>query len=119
MLLLGLARLKADDTLTLKEKKRKLEALGTAELERWLRAGPLSEAAAKALGFESMAISPVVSATAVRGALELRNSSVEYWQRIPLLPGLELMLRADARDAARLAAQRICEEYVVLGPPVS
>ncbi len=28
------------------------------------------------------------------------------------LPGLDLMLRADAKDAARLAAQRICEEYV-------
>ena len=39
--------------------------------------------------------------------------------RISLLPGLDLMLRADARDAARLAAQRICEEYVVLVPPVS
>jgi hypothetical protein len=37
----------------------------------------------------------------------------ESWQRIALLPGLELLLRADAKEAARSAAQRICEEYVV------
>jgi hypothetical protein len=40
-------------------------------------------------------------------------AGVEHWQRIALLPGLELMLRADARQPASLAAQRIVDEYVV------
>jgi len=45
--------------------------------------------------------------------MDLGRAPNEFWQRITLLPGLELFLRADAPEAARSAAQRICDEYVV------
>ena len=112
MLVLGLARLKSDDTSTLAEKKHKLEALGERELERWLRTGPLSTEAAQALGFEVTAITQSGIPSIDEGNLEVRHAGIEVWQRIPLLPGLDLMLRADAKVVARLAAKRICEEYV-------
>lgn len=41
------------------------------------------------------------------------QQELERWERIALLPGLELLVRADAREPARLVAQRICEEYSV------
>jgi hypothetical protein len=34
------------------------------------------------------------------------------WQRVCLLPGLELMIAADASPVVLSAARRICEEYV-------
>ena len=116
MLLLGISRLRTDDDSTLAEKKQKLEALGQADLEQWLRAGPLPEAAAKALGFEPVPAATSAPPSPAKGSLEIGNANVEYWQLIALLPGLDLMLRAEARDAARAAAKRICEEYVVRLP---
>lgn len=119
MLLLGLARMKSDATSTLADKKRKLEAMSTVELEQWLREGPLPEQAAQALGLE---IAPVRSVTSVAPDIgdfddpssiawrHLQDARFEHWQRIPLLPGLDLMLRADASRAARVAAQSIYEQ---------
>lgn len=55
----------------------------------------------------------VTLALGSRATLELGGATVEHWERIPLLPGLDLMLRSDAKEPARAVAQRICNEYVV------
>jgi DNA-binding transcriptional MerR regulator len=107
--LLGFKRLKVDDKTTLAEKKRQLESMGDEKLEQWLQSGPLPLAAATALGFD---VAPAQSA--LDPFAETAPAGVEVWQRVALLPGLELMLRADAKGAARLAAQRIIDEYVVV-----
>jgi DNA-binding transcriptional MerR regulator len=108
--LLGLMRLRPDFDSTLQEKKRSLESMGDEKLEQWLRSGPLPQAAARALGFEAAMTNANPTA-----ALELEHGQVgaEQWRRIPLLPGLELMLRVDAKEPARTAAQRIIDDYVV------
>jgi hypothetical protein len=46
--------------------------------------------------------------------LDLGRDAVELWQRLVLLPGLGLMLRADAKKATRSAAQGICDEHMTL-----
>lgn len=110
--LLGFKRLKYDDKQTLAEKKRQLESMGDEKLEQWLRSGPLPAAAASALGFEVAAANPT-NGNAQEPTNGQQPATGELWQRVALLPGLELMLRADAKGAARLAAQRIIDEYVV------
>jgi len=50
---------------------------------------------------------------AVRSSYEFERAAAERWERIALLPGLDLIVRADAREPARLVAQRICEVYSV------
>lgn len=107
--LVAIRRLKAEQDLTLDEIRRKFEELGEASLEEWIRSGPLSPTVAAALGIELPPVVPVTAGTV--GAFA--SSAIEHWQRITLLPGLELMLRSDAKPAAVSAAQRICEEYVV------
>ena len=110
--LVAFLRLRMDGKLTLGEKKRNLDSMGDEAVERWLREGPVPSAAAKALGFES-APTPGSIAAPVAAPQTGQGVPSEGWQRITLLPGLELHVRADAKGAARLAAQRICEEYVV------
>ena len=113
--LLGIVRLKSEGKSTLAEKQRRLDSMATGELEAWLSSGPLAPAAAAALGLQR----PTSSAAAARtplpatpqNSVELAKAPGEFWQRIALLPGLELLLRADAPPAARSAAQRICDEY--------
>jgi len=128
--LLGIMRLKREEESTLAEKKRKLDEMGNEGLERWLRTGVLPPGAAAALGFQAAlrvqsntespapalqlpAIVNPPGATATRAEGELERAIIGQWRRIALLPGLDLMLRADAKETARFAAQRICEEYVV------
>jgi DNA-binding transcriptional MerR regulator len=127
---LGIMRLKGEADSTLAEKKRKLDAMGQEELERWLCSGPLPPAAAAALGLESVLSAQPQRSTSVPGfassanaystvltttqsAQELERAAAERWERIALLPGLDLIVRANAREPARLVAQRICEVYSV------
>jgi DNA-binding transcriptional MerR regulator len=113
--LVAFIRLRVDGKLTLEEKKRNLDSMGDEAVERWLRSEPVPSAAAKALGFEVAPPARAAAAPAPEPQSGLPGTAVEGWQRITLLPGLELHLRTDAKGAARLAAQRICEEYVVSG----
>ncbi len=46
-------------------------------------------------------------------ALDVGRAVVERWQRIALLPGLDLLVHDDAKAPAMHAAQRIIDEYVV------
>ena len=125
---LGIMRLKGEEDSTIAEKKRKLDAMGQAQLERWLCSGSLPHAAAVALGFDSVLAAPPLlalaapavesSATAHSAVLtptpparECARTGAECWERIELLPGLDLVVRADAREPARLIARQICEVY--------
>lgn len=111
--LLGLTRLKHEGKSTLAQKKRKLESMGDDQMEAWLRSGPVPPRAAAALGFNTPTTPNATPTTSNNGATELGQTGVEHWQRIALLPGLELMLRADAKVPARTAAQQILDAFVV------
>ena len=115
--LLGLLRLKSEGKSTLAAKQRRLDAMTSGDLEQWLASGPIAPAAAAALGFQtathSVASDQVALAATPSTSIELGRAPNEFWQRIALLPGLVLLVRADAPQAARMAAQRICDEYVV------
>jgi hypothetical protein len=86
--------------------------MGAADLERWLHEGPLSNEAARVLGVQNASTTSATSAAVMARGLEPNDARFEQWQRIPLLAGLDLMLRADANNAARVAAQRIYEQCV-------
>jgi DNA-binding transcriptional MerR regulator len=119
--LLGVMRLKIEEQeTTLADKQRKLDAMDDAELEQWVRAGSLPPAAAAALGFEPAPVVDLAGTitdakphdeTSMESPPALGIVEGEQWQRVALLPGLELMVRADAKGLARIAAQRICQEY--------
>ena len=115
--LLGIVRLKSEGKSTLAEKQRRLDSMSSGDLEKWLGSGPLAPAAAAALGLPvampSAASDPSVLTATITTHLDLGRAPAEYWQRIALLPGLELLVRTDAPQAARIAARRICDEYVV------
>jgi DNA-binding transcriptional MerR regulator len=115
---LGIARLRAETGANLAEIKRKLDGLGDRDLEAWLRTQPLPLEAAAALGFpisrahsEPSAHAPDAAVSTLKGQAGVAQTG-STWQRVCLLPGLELMLAADASPAVMRAARRICEEYV-------
>jgi DNA-binding transcriptional MerR regulator len=110
--LLGLVRLRNEGKSTLEQRKRQLDAMGDERMEEWLRSAPLPQAAATALGYDAAPTNTAPGITPERPQ-DLATTVIEHWQRIALLPGLDLMLRGDAREPARLAAQRIIDEYVV------
>jgi DNA-binding transcriptional MerR regulator len=115
--LLGVLRMQSAARLSLAEIKRKLQLLSEPELEAWLVSQPLPPTAAAALGLslsDAVAVrSPDdpthAGSVSAAGSLGQGGST---WQRIQLLPGLELMLCADASPAVRRAARSICDEYL-------
>jgi len=107
--LLAVVRARRESKLTLEQIRKRLDALNEAELEAWLRAGPLPPAAAAALGIVQE--TQAVAAPAETG-LDRWRAQLETWQRVELLPGLELLLGPSASPAARRAAQAICREYL-------
>ena len=126
--LLGVMRLKVEEDSTIAEKKRKLDAMGEVQLERWLCSGSLPHAVATAIGIEAVVVAqpplPIAATglessaslhstmlTTRQAARALESAAAERWERIPLLPGLDLIVRADAREPARLVAQQIREVY--------
>ena len=119
--LLGIVRMLAETRLSLVEIKRKLHALSDAELESWIRSRPLPLIAADALGFAPVAPVVALFAAAAPAAVDssvafdssqASPSEVETWQRLRLLPGLDLMLSSRASPAALRAAQSIYDDYV-------
>ena len=115
--LLGILRLKSEGKSTLAEKRRRLESMSSGNLEKWLVSGPIAPAAAAALGLAAApparASNPARLAASPQTAVELGRTTIGFWERITLLPGLELHVRADALEAARALAQRIADECVV------
>ena len=115
--LLGILRLKSEGKSTLAEKRRRLESMSSGNLEKWLVSGTIAPAAAAALGLAAAlpapALNPARLAASPQTAVELGRTTIGFWERITLLPGLELHVRADAPEAARALAQRIADECVV------
>ena len=111
--LLAIMRARKETKLTLDEIKRRLDAPPESELEAWLRTGPLPAPASAALGIVPEPAPRDVDADVdpVRG-LERWQPQFDTWQRIRLLPGLELMLGPNASPAALRAAQKIGSEYL-------
>ena len=72
-----------------------------------------SQRSTVAPGFESSTSVNSIVLTTAQSAYELERAAAERWERIALLPGLDLIVRADAKEPARLVAQRICEAYSV------
>jgi hypothetical protein len=107
--------LKVEERSTLAAKKRKMEAMGDEQLEQWLRSGSLPPKAAQALGMDVTPNNNVTPGVVLKEpgiGIAVAQTAVEHWQRLTILPGLDLMLRADAKEAARIVAQRIIETYV-------
>jgi DNA-binding transcriptional MerR regulator len=107
--LLAVLRGRNESRLTLAQMKQRLDGRTEDELEAWLKAGPLPPAAAIALG-----IVPEAHGAQEREetGLDRWKPQVEAWQRIELLPGLELLLGPGASPAAMRAAQAICRDYL-------
>ena len=103
---LATVRLQAEARTSLKQIQLKLDTMTTPELEQWLRQRPLPPLAAAALGFT---MRPMLPETKV---LVAKPSST--WQRLCLMPGLELHISSDADPEVLLAAGRIHQEIVGL-----
>jgi DNA-binding transcriptional MerR regulator len=123
---LGIARLRAETGANLAEIKRKLDVLGDRELEAWLRTQPLPPAAAEALGATQPEARGEPGAATRDGASQVVPSvraaaakNASTWHRVCLLPGLELMIAADASPAVLRAAQTICDDHVGVPDTVS
>lgn len=119
--LVAVMRARKETKLSLADMKQKLDAVGDGELEAWVRAGTLPLAVSAALGIEpppppasASAPGPAArnSETAPSQALQRWTRQLEAWQRIQLLPGLELMLGPTASAQAVDAARKICSEYL-------
>jgi DNA-binding transcriptional MerR regulator len=111
---LGITHLRADTRATLGDIKRRLDAMTARELEAWLRTQPLPSAAVSALNLVAPSAGPATQPPS-RGANALQVHPVREtstWQRICLLPGLELMLSTEAIPAVQRAARSICDEYL-------
>jgi DNA-binding transcriptional MerR regulator len=110
---LGIQRLRAERA-SLLTIKQTLHALGERELEAWLRAGPLPPEAASALGLATdLASAPAINVSARADAMHAAVApGSSTWQRVTLLPGLELMIATDASPVVQRAARSICAEYV-------
>jgi DNA-binding transcriptional MerR regulator len=121
--LFGILRLKSEARISLAEIKRQLHVFSEKQLEAWLLARPLPPTAATALGLatpstDAKRVATSVPADAADSRLGGHASlapATSTWQRVSLLPGLELMISADASPAVRRAAHSICAEYVASG----
>jgi DNA-binding transcriptional MerR regulator len=109
--LLAVLQGRKDTKLTLSEIKQRLEAWGDAELEAWIRTLRLPPLAAAALGITQSA-APQAAAASEAPPLENWLPQLQAYQRIQLIPGLELSLSALASPAALRAARELCEKYL-------
>jgi len=110
--LLALMRMRRETKLHLAEIRRKLDAVSESELEAWLRTSPLPPAARAALGIVEEPKASSAPEAAPDSGLERWKSQLETFQRIQLLPGLELLVHSNPSPAAQHAAHKICSEYL-------
>jgi hypothetical protein len=84
---------------------QQVDALLEPALDAWVATQPLSPELARALGVEAK-VDSALAQPAVAAA-ELEGVEFDTWRRIPLLPGLELMLRSDVSRAVKDIARRL------------
>ena len=108
--LLAVLRGRKETKLTLAAMKQKLDAFAEGDLEAWLRAGPVPPLASAALGFPPEA--PRETEPSAERSLERWSAQTETWQRIQLLPGMDLLLGPNPSPAVTGAARAICAQYL-------
>jgi len=108
--LLSIRRIQSlERTVTLKQIAQRFDELGDAGLEAWLSKQALAPHMRVVLGLPAEPAPPSAETALTAG---LPSGAVEVWRRVALLPGLDLMVRADASPVALSAAQRICVEFL-------
>lgn len=107
---LGIIRIQAETRASLSDIKRRLDELSTRELEDWLRTQPLPPTVTEALGIQG----PGPTVRSSEALPTMANTAM--WQRITLLPGLELLVAAAASPAVQRAARSIYADYVGEAP---
>jgi len=95
--------------------KRQLDAFSDQELEAWVATQRLGPRAAAALGIVWQDPDRQLP-TAAAADTPIQSAAVERWQRIRLLPGLELSVSVDASPAIQRIAQRIYDEFIGTAP---
>lgn len=103
--LLAIKAAKAEGAAGLTAVKLRLETMGTAQLETWLLGRGLQPAVAKALN-----VGAAVATPANAGGLPAQVEP-EMWQRIVLLPGLELSKRSGAGPLATDVANALFKHF--------
>jgi DNA-binding transcriptional MerR regulator len=122
--LIAILRLRAETKLPFPQIKRKLEALGEQELERWILSLPLAPLVAQALGLtantgaaaqaaDTPTQPPSGGAETTRLSVASGGGATETWHHVPLLPGLVLQVNTRASAAVLRVAQRIHDEFRV------
>jgi DNA-binding transcriptional MerR regulator len=114
--LLAVRPLKAQG-LKLDQVRARLNGWGVPGLEDFLRTLPLSEAARQALGWaaQQTAAAALIAASPIAASPGAATpTQAEHWQRIVILPGLELMLRGDVSPIVQEVASRVIETFRAL-----
>ncbi len=106
--------MRGEEKLGLAAIKRRLGAFSAEELEVYATAGLGSSALAAALGVEVRAEEAAGVRAMGRGVAASAGARVqsEIWERIALLPGLDLMVRADASPLVRRVVQEVHDHCV-------
>jgi DNA-binding transcriptional MerR regulator len=113
--LLAIRRLKSEGLRGSTNIKRRLEAMGQGELERWVLSWDLAPEVFAALGVipnQTSKGAPAASDLAARAGGLLDGAvgdkaPLETWRCVQLMPGLELSLRADAAPVVRSVASHL------------
>ncbi len=108
--LLGIRLLKADGLSSLGAIHKQLQAMGDREIERFVMSRQLSPKVAAALGQAPTAAGPSETTARPRPTAPTSSHRAETWQRLQLMPGLELLLRADATSHVQLVAAHLQAE---------
>ncbi len=106
--LLAIRRLRQEEGLGLREIKRRLATISPSALWSFVTAGIGPGPVATALGVTSSPRSAIDASALVHAASASRDAS-ESWERLELLPGLELIVKAEASPLARQFAKRMLE----------
>lgn len=109
--LLAIPRLQYEERQSLAQIKQQLDRLGESEILAWLMQRPLSPAVATALGVPAGTPEQNEAANTHAAEAGLDAPAASMWQRVALLPGLELACCSTASAAVRSIAQKIIAEY--------
>lgn len=106
--LMAIREAKNDGQRSLKDVKRKLETMGTRDLESWLATRRIPEAARAALGLTA------TTTTAEPSRETASAPPMQHWKTLELMPGLELSLRADAGPVVMKVANYLYHHVAAL-----
>jgi hypothetical protein len=120
---LALRYWRAAGSKTLAELRRRLDGVTWTEMESWVLSHPLApdtaaelrkmtSGTASATSVRPAQIStPMAATNSFEGLDALQQVAAEGWQRLTLMPGLELHLKGDAAPLTRNLATRLCKAF--------